>query len=140
MALVAIFAAASGAFVSIFFVRFHPSVWVIPAHVLLVLGLLLGAFVAAAALRSFFKAGKWMTLLPVIVLAIGLCAVYAVNAIAWIFWIDSVSLKLVAFYALQIGRLQPSSLGVPGYLLLVPLCTGTAVLTIAIWWAAPSLY
>jgi hypothetical protein len=140
MALVAIFAAVSGAFVSIFFVRFHPSIWVIPAHVLCVQGLLLGALLAAAALRSVWNAGKWTTLFPVIVLAIALCALYVVNAIAWVFWIDTVSFKLIAFYALQIGRFQPDALGLPAYLLLVPLCAGTIALAMAIYGAAPSLY
>src|SRR5439155_25513109 len=93
MALAAIISAISGAFVSIFYVRFHPSIWVIPAHVLLVLGLLLGAFLAAATLRSVY---------PVIFLSIALCALYVVNAIAWVFWIVQVSLWIVAFYVVYI--------------------------------------
>jgi hypothetical protein len=140
MALGAIFAVLSGAFVSIFFVRFHPSIWVIPAHVLLALGLLAGSLLTAAALRSVCNTGQWTTLLPVIVVGVGLCALYLVNAFAWVFWIDSVSLKLIAFYAAQIGRFHSGELGLTAWLLLAPLCAGIAVLIFAFFRAAPSLY
>src|SRR5580700_4175918 len=118
MALAAVFASVAGAFTSVFFIRFHTSIWIVPEHVLLVMGLLLGALLAAAALRGVWNAGKWTTLLPVIVLTAALFAIYVLNAIAWFFWIDTVSFKLIGFYASQIGRFHSDALNVPAYVLL----------------------
>jgi hypothetical protein len=87
--LAVVFVAFSSAFIFVSRALFSLSYWVVSAHLALVLGLLFGSLLACAVIRSVWRAGKWITILPVVFLAIGLCGIYVINTIGWCLWIDS---------------------------------------------------
>ena len=87
--LAVVFVAFSSAFIFVSRALFSLSYWVVSAHLALVLGLLFGSLLACAVIRSVWRAGKWITILPVVFPAIGLCGIYVINTIGWCLWIDS---------------------------------------------------
>ena len=95
------FATISFAAIFYFKSRFGLAPRVLPAHVLLVLAALLAVLFACAAFR---------TLIPLWAFAASLYLLYAVNLAFSLVWIDSVSLRLVAYYAAHFHQLLPSTL------------------------------
>ena len=135
-----VFAAASAVFSFIVRARFRFSIYLIPAHILIVLGLLLGSLLTAAVLRAVWKTGEWATMLPVGLLAIGLCELYILTAVGWILWIDAISFRILASYLPQMFRISVTSAPLSYYLLLAPSAAAIPPLLFILHRTTPALY
>lgn len=132
-----IFIVISGAFSSIVRVRSRLHFSVIPIHVAIVLGLLVGSLLTGAVLRAVWKTGKWITVLPAGLCALALCEFYILSVIGWALEIDASSLQLLNHYLRQIFR---STTPLSYYLLLVPSVVIPLLLFIPACWAMPALF
>jgi arylsulfatase A-like enzyme len=130
----------SGAFSSVSRARFRLPRSVVPVHILIVLGLLLGSLLASAVLRAVWKTGKWITVLPVGVLAVVLCEFYILSAIGWMMWIDAISIPLLVSYLPQLFRAPGADVQLSFYLLFVPSAAALLTLLSVLYRGMPALF
>ena len=116
-----VFAAISGLFISVSSIRFRFPALVVVVHILVVLGLLLGSLLAAAALRAVWRTGQWLTVLPPGLFATALLELYLFNALGWMVHIDSISIQLLGYYLPHVFGNSAALSSIPYYLLFVPL-------------------
>jgi arylsulfatase A-like enzyme len=130
----------SGVFIFISRARFRLPRSVVPVHILIVLGLLLGSLLTAAVLRAIWKAGKWIVMLPVGLLAVVLGEFYILSATGWMMWIDAISIPLLVSYLPQVFRAPGAGAPLFYYLLFAPSAAAVLLILFGLYRGMPALF
>jgi hypothetical protein len=138
--LTVLFAVVSGVFMFSAHARFRLPRSVVPVHILIVLGLLLGSLLIAGVLHAVWKTGKWITVLPVGLLAVVLCEFYILSATGWMMWIDAISIPLLVSYLPQMFRAPGAGSPLYYYLVFVPCAAAVPPLLFALCRGMPALF